>query len=359
MTRCPPSRTLAEAGDGNPRKTVPWTCRVLRHRFVHRFSEIAQPLTSLTKTDVPWQWGELQQWAFDELKTALSSAAVLALPEMKAAADGSAPFLVQTDASGVALGGVRMQDTGDGMRVIAYDGRQFSAAEQNYHTGERELCALHHCTAVTWRHYLFSSDFRLQGDHRPLECLMSPGRELSRRQARWYMELVEVGVPRMECVKGALLLVPDALSRRPDYVTKDPQEGLKEAGVVDKETDLPKEPLSVPDADEIFEDYPPTPVPGWVATIESWMNGVETLQPSGRATKQPADRQDWKVRTQVFERLQRQFGSFDVDACCDLGGLNRQVDTYWTDCLRQRWRGKHVWCNPLYSSSSSDNGSGS
>ncbi|KAK3283724.1 hypothetical protein CYMTET_8584 [Cymbomonas tetramitiformis] len=261
-------------------------------RFVHRFSEIAQPLTSLTKTDVPWQWGELQQWAFDELKTALSSSPVLALPDMKAAADGSAPFLVQTDASGVPLGGVLMQDTGDGMRGIAYDSRQFSAAEQNYHTGERELYALHHCTTVTWRHYLVSSDFRLQG--------------------------------------------------------------LKEAGVVDKETDLPKDPLSVLDVDEIFEDHPPPPVPGWVATMESWMDGVETLQPaqpSGRAAKPPADRQDWKVRKEVFERLQRQFGSFDVDACCDLGGRNRQVDAYWTDCLQQQWRGKHVWCNPPYSSS--------
>ncbi|KAK3259784.1 hypothetical protein CYMTET_31233 [Cymbomonas tetramitiformis] len=238
---------------------------------------------AMSQTDVPWQWGELQQWAFDELKTALSSAPVLALPDMKAAADGSAPFLVQTDASGVALGGVLVQDTGDGMRVIAYDSRQFSAAEQNYHTGERELCALHHCTTVTWRHYLFSSDFRLQGDHRPLEWLMSPGRELSRRQARWYMDPVEVGVPRMEYVKGGLLLVPDALSHRPDYVTKDPREGLKEAGVVDKEMDLPKDPLSVLDVDEIFEDHPPPPVPGWVATMESWMDGVETLQVAERA----------------------------------------------------------------------------
>jgi len=462
-------------------------------RFVHRFSEIAQPLTSLTKTDTPWQWGELQQWAFEELKTALSSAPVLALPDMQAAADGSAPFLVQTDASGVALGGVLMQDTGEGMRVIAYDSRQFSAAEQNYHTGERELCALHHCTTVTWRHYLFSSDFRLQGDHRPLEWLMSPGRELSRRQARWYMDLVEVGVPRMEYVKGALLLVPDALSRRPDYVAKDPREGLKEAGVVDKETDLPKDPLSVLDSDEMFEDLPPAPVPSWVASMEAWLDGVETLQvaeramedhilrkiggsrkgspkhapsssaymphtpvkpthapcelphapdklphapgergiqardgaydplhapgsptpapdglmhtpepqphasvvvksglrrsarlrqPTGETTsprppacitnrrsskttvssrqppqsfdrtvKQPADRQDWKVRKEVFERLQHQFGSFDVDACCDLGGRNRQVNAYWSNCLQEQWRGKHVWCNPPYSSS--------
>ena len=50
---------------------------------------------------------------------------------------------------------------------------------------------------------------------------MEPGRELSRRQARWYMDLVEVGVPRMEYIKGALLLVPDALSRRPDFKDKD------------------------------------------------------------------------------------------------------------------------------------------
>ena len=62
---------------------------------------------------------------------------------------------------------------------------------------------------------------------------MEPGRELSRRQASWYMDLVEVGVvPRMEYVKGALLSVPDALSRRPDYVSTSPREGLKEAGVL-------------------------------------------------------------------------------------------------------------------------------
>ncbi|KAK3241038.1 hypothetical protein CYMTET_49162 [Cymbomonas tetramitiformis] len=83
-------------------------------------------------------------------------------------------------------GGVLMQDNGDGLRVIAYESRQFSAAEQNYHTGEREFCALHYCTTVTWRHYLTFTNFRLQGDHRPLEWLMEPGRKLSRRQARWY-----------------------------------------------------------------------------------------------------------------------------------------------------------------------------
>ncbi|KAK3281817.1 hypothetical protein CYMTET_10413 [Cymbomonas tetramitiformis] len=109
-------------------------------RFIHCFSEIAQPLTRLTKSVVPWEWGPMQQWAFEELKKALTSAPVLALPNIKGAADGTAPFVVQTDASGIALGGVLMQDNGDGLglRVIAYESRQFSAAEQNYHTGERD-----------------------------------------------------------------------------------------------------------------------------------------------------------------------------------------------------------------------------
>ncbi|KAK3287870.1 hypothetical protein CYMTET_4634 [Cymbomonas tetramitiformis] len=25
------------------------------------------------------------------------------------------------------------------------------------------------------------------------------------------------------------------------------------------------------------------------------------------------------------------------------------VDTFWTDCLREQWRGQVVWCNPPFS----------
>ncbi|KAK3253340.1 hypothetical protein CYMTET_37339 [Cymbomonas tetramitiformis] len=418
-------------------------------RFIHCFSEIAQPLTRLTKSDVAWEWGPYQQWAFEELKAALISAPVLALPDTKGAADGSAPFVVQTDASGIALGGVLMQDHGDGLRVIAYESRQFSAAEQNYHTGERELGALHHCTTVTWRHYLIFTNFRLQGDHRPLEWLMEPGRELSRRQARWYMDLVEVGVPRMEYIKGALLMVPDALSRRPDYKDLDAREGLREAGVLDPVSDLPTNPLSSIDAEETLSSTFPASTPPWIQELNSWLAAADTLQaaedamadsedlaysfshdlptldpsvvadlthsqatkspdtpqrqadpdptppdsppvasrtrgrtsealhtplekdaiaptdvmspthttssPSARSKRPsaftPSDRQDWRVRKSVFEKYQKQFGIFDVDACCDLAGHNRQVDRYWHDCLKEQWRGLHVWCNPPYSSS--------
>ncbi|KAK3274914.1 hypothetical protein CYMTET_16929 [Cymbomonas tetramitiformis] len=442
-------------------------------RFIHCFSEIAQPLTRLTKSDVPWEWGPMQQWAFEELKKALTSAPVLALPNIKGAADGTAPFVVQTDASGIALGGVLMQDNGDGLglRVIAYESRQFSAAEQNYHTGERELGALHHCTTVTWRHYLIFTNFRIQGDHRPLEWLMEPGRELSRRQARWYMDLVEVGVPRMEYIKGALLLVPDALSRRPDFKDKDVREGLKEAGVIDPTSDLPKDPLATLES-ECFSSSPPAAHPHWAQTVDCWLSAVETLSvaeqamdmgetialvnpklykgmkedhldfdmpdwpeadsakpteaphgppdrappqiritrsmsragkasttpappqlvspktrtptsradasatptekvpasspppqkapqqsapspvlyPQKRQASLPEDSQNWRVRAEYSSKYAEKFGPFDVDACCDFGGRNRQADRFWTDCLSEKWRGLRIWCNPPYNS---------
>jgi len=278
---------------------------------------------------------------------------------------------------------------------------------------------------VTWRHYLIFTDFKLMGDHKPLQWLFAPARELSRRQARWYEDLVEVGAYQMEHVPGRCLVVPDAQSRRPDYKQTSAREGLKEKGMVDRDTDEPSrpqakvpddnEPTSVLDAmfeysDSEDEDGPPVSPPMvvgeltylnglvWAETPDLWTDAAETLLMAERAAqdaslapitrsqsrnveptpkapvakveieKHPAsssttatssphydnvvDRQDWKLIKQKFEEISDQYGPFDVDACCDTMGVNRQVPTYWTDCLKQQWRGRHVWCNPPYTKDS-------
>eukprot|EP00854_Cymbomonas_tetramitiformis_P034183 gene34183-biopygen18681 len=321
-----------------------------------------------------------------------------------------------------------MQDQGKGLQPIAFESRQFSRAEQNYHPGERELCAIHHCTTVTWRHYLIFTAFKLMGDHKPLYWLFAPARELSRRQARWYEDLVEVGVHRMEHVPGRCLVVPDAQSRRPDYQEFSAREGLVEKGIVDPDTDAPyskpaeecvksmaasdDDPTSVLDAgfdyDSEDESFPPVSSPQvvgqltqlngltWAETPELWEDAVHTLgvgehafahletaaPVSTRAGKlreyqraadtvpsdesaspgppplksshydHVVDRQDWKLIKERFDEIVEQYGKFDVDACCDSMGVNRQVDTYWTDCLKEQWRGKHAWCNPPYTKDS-------
>jgi hypothetical protein len=96
---------------------VPTSMRELRaflglagyyRRFVRNFSDIALPLTELTRnvTHQRLQWGARQQVAFIELKRALQSTPVLALP------DPSLPFVVNCDASGYAVGAVLQQDRG-------------------------------------------------------------------------------------------------------------------------------------------------------------------------------------------------------------------------------------------------------
>jgi len=66
-------------------------------RFVHHFGMISIPLTDLLKKGAMFVWTLVQDQSFTALKTALTSAPVLALP------DFSKPFVIEMDASGRVL----------------------------------------------------------------------------------------------------------------------------------------------------------------------------------------------------------------------------------------------------------------
>ena len=69
-------------------------------RHVRNFAELAKPLTSLTKKDVPFEWTSEQQGAFEGLKKILSTEPLLIYP------DFSQSFIVACDASTKAVGAV-------------------------------------------------------------------------------------------------------------------------------------------------------------------------------------------------------------------------------------------------------------
>ncbi|QRV94989.1 Retrovirus-related Pol polyprotein from transposon [Ceratobasidium sp. AG-Ba] len=71
--------------------------------MIARMAETCAPLFRLLRKGVPWQWGELEQKAWDLVKRALTSAPVLAYP------DTDKPFRLYTDASDVGLSGVLQQ----------------------------------------------------------------------------------------------------------------------------------------------------------------------------------------------------------------------------------------------------------
>lgn len=67
-------------------------------KFVHSYSIIASPLNQLLLKNIAFEWTPDCQKAFDALKTSLSTAPVLAYPNM------SEPFILICDASLSAIG---------------------------------------------------------------------------------------------------------------------------------------------------------------------------------------------------------------------------------------------------------------
>lgn len=56
--------------------------------------------------------------------------------------DDSLPVTIHTDASGVGLGAVMSQDSGDGPRPVVFASRSLSEGESRYHANELECLAV-------------------------------------------------------------------------------------------------------------------------------------------------------------------------------------------------------------------------
>jgi len=202
-------------------------------KFVDRYSDIAIPLTNLTKDDVTFGWTEREQVAFDMLKLRLTTADVLAHP------DPQRQYIVTTDASGFAISGVLSQDQADGTRrPVAYFSRKLDGAQLRYSVYDKELLAI--VSAVEhWRCYLDGNPHPILflSDHRSLQHLNTQPK-LNDRQARWLVKLGEFEF-KVQYIPGSVNVVADALSRRPDYEQEVAAERAKE-GTVPMSEDQPR-----------------------------------------------------------------------------------------------------------------------
>ncbi|WVZ89916.1 LOW QUALITY PROTEIN: hypothetical protein U9M48_036264 [Paspalum notatum var. saurae] len=182
---------------GSSRKPSPGYYR----RFIKDFSKIAKPMTSLTKKNAKFVWGPKCEDGFRELKKLLTTAPVLAQPDV------TKPFDVYCDASGQGLGCVLMQEG----RVIAYASRQLRKREANYPTHDLELAAVVHALKI-WRHYLLGNTCHIYTDHKSLKYIFTQP-ELNMRQRRW-LELIKDYDLEIHYHPGKANVVADALSRR-------------------------------------------------------------------------------------------------------------------------------------------------
>jgi hypothetical protein len=170
-------------------------------RFIPDFSKLVKPITSLLKNDVKFNWSSKCNEAFEQLKTLLTTAPVLAQPDI------TKPFDVYCDASGSGLGCVLMQEG----RVIAYASRQLRRHEEHYPTHDLELAAVVHALKI-WRHYLLGNVCHIYTDHKSLKYIFTQS-ELNMRQRRW-LELIKDYELEIHYHTGKANVVADALSRK-------------------------------------------------------------------------------------------------------------------------------------------------
>jgi hypothetical protein len=100
-------------------------------RFIKDFGSIAAPLTQLLKKEA-FQWTDAASSAFQMLKTALTAAPVLQLPDFEQC------FIVECDASATGFGAVLHQGSGP----LAFFSRQFAPRHFKVAAYERELIGL-------------------------------------------------------------------------------------------------------------------------------------------------------------------------------------------------------------------------
>ncbi|ESK83606.1 hypothetical protein Moror_12045 [Moniliophthora roreri MCA 2997] len=93
-------------------------------KFIGNYSAIAKPLYNLTKKGVPFQWTATCEQAFQTLKRRFQREPILRMPDLKR------PFIIETDASKWASGGVLRQLGPDGeLHLCRYISHAFDATE--------------------------------------------------------------------------------------------------------------------------------------------------------------------------------------------------------------------------------------
>ena len=203
-----PDRTRA-IKDFSPPKDVAFVSRFIGmvnfyHKFIPSFADVAAPLNQLRRNGESFLWGPDQQKAFEALKHAISHPPILKM------VDFSKEFILQTDASSVAVGAVLLQEH-QGVRLpVAYSSRTLSVQERRA-SSIYEL----ECLAVLFgfdkfRKYLEHQEFLLETDNQALSWLLAHPRQLG-KIGRWIARISSFKF-RVQHIRGTQNVIADTLS---------------------------------------------------------------------------------------------------------------------------------------------------
>ena len=173
--------------------------------YIPCFSKIAKPLEAIKNLkQLGHNWGPVEQKAFDNLKTVLSSSPILSNP------DFNQPFLVATDSSQFGNGAVLYQVIDGETKYISFFSKSLNKGQVNYPATKRELLAIVQAIKA-FRYYLYGRRFEIFTDHKAI-VFMVIAKEPSYMLMNWFEELQEYDFI-VTHRPGIEMILPDALSR--------------------------------------------------------------------------------------------------------------------------------------------------
>ena len=177
-----------------------------------KFSEVAAPMTNLTKKDQGIEkWNEKCDKAFEKLKKAIINAPILVSP------DWSKPFRCHVDASQTTVGGNLTQLDENGKdRVIDFYSKKLSPTESVYTANDRELLGLI-SFLNRFRCYLEGTEFEVFTDNQVLNSIFTKPK-LSKKESRWLGTIGDFGISAITLKPGKIHVLGDVLSRAPHVI---------------------------------------------------------------------------------------------------------------------------------------------
>ncbi len=169
---------------------------------IPRRAELMQPLTKLTKKEAKFQWGPEAQQAFLKTKAAVAEAVMLTYPDVKK------PFVLYTDASDYAIGGILTQEG----KSISCFSRKLSPTQLNYTTTDKELLAVYE--SLKFHHnIIFGCEVTVMTDHKNLTHDTTS--HTSQRVLRQRLAIDQDYHAKLVYYEGELNTGADGLSRLP------------------------------------------------------------------------------------------------------------------------------------------------
>ena len=182
-------------------------CSELLSIFCPELQKLLKPIYELTRKGRPFDWGEEQQKAFEEIKNRLQKPPLLSMPDRRDR------FLLHSDTSKLATGSALYQVQDGKPKFIVYVSKRMPEAAKNYSITEVEMCGLA-INIISFAHLLKRVDFDIVVDHLAIMHIMRSKMELDTHRIKRLLEILSLYSFNLYYIKGKDMILSDILSRQ-------------------------------------------------------------------------------------------------------------------------------------------------